>query len=62
MKPFKANALVLYYQVVLRHQPEKKILRSYFKCDMKNEKCDVVRLVTTIEPKIMAYLQAWQSV
>ena len=61
MKPFKANALVLYYQVVSRHQPEKKILRSYFKCDMKNEKCDV-KLGTTIEPKIMAYLQTWQSV
>ena len=29
---------------------------------MKNEKCDVVKLGTTIEPKIMAYLQAWQSV
>ena len=62
MKPFKANALVLYYQGVSGHQPEKKILRSYFKCDMKNEKRDVVRLGTTIEPKIMAYLQAWQSV
>ena len=64
VKPFKTSVLVLFCQRDRDTSPkeEKKMLRSYFMCDMQNEKCDVVKLGTTIEPKIMAYLQSWQSV
>ena len=58
IKPFRTNALELFFQEVSRHQPEKKMLRSYFEYNRRNGKCDVVKLSTTIEPKIVAYLLA----
>ena len=38
------------------------MLRSYFEYNRRNGKCDVVKLGTTIEPRIVAYLLACQSV
>ena len=37
IKPFKANILVLYYQEISGHQPE-KMLRTYFEYNMRKEK------------------------
>ena len=38
IKPFKANTLILYYQWISEHQPEKKILRTYFESNMRKGK------------------------
>ena len=56
IKPFRANALVQNYPGMSR--PKKKMLRPYFEYSMRKGKCDVVKLGTTIEPRIVAYLLA----
>ena len=45
IKPFRANTLVLYYQGISGHQPE-KILLTYFEYNMRKEKCDFVTVIT----------------
>ena len=50
IKPVRANALVLYYQRMSRHQPEKrkKMFRPYFEYKMKEGKCEVVPFSTPV--------------
>ena len=47
LKPFRTNALVLNYQEMSGHQPE-KMLRSYFEYNMRKGKCDVVTVSTSV--------------
>ena len=44
---FRANALVLCYQGMSGHQPE-KMLRTYFEYNMRKEKYDVVTVFTPV--------------
>ena len=45
IKPFRVNTLVLYYQGISGHQPE-KLLRTYFEYNMRREKCEFVAVIT----------------
>ena len=49
IKPFRANVLVLYYQGMSRHHPE-KMLRSYFEYNKKKKggECDVLTVSTSV--------------
>ena len=68
IKPFKANTLILYYQWISGHQPE-KILRTYFEYNMRKRKCDFVTVMTdltepntAIKSSIVDYFLAQKSV
>ena len=45
IKPFRANTLILYYQWISWHQPEKKQLRTYFEYNMRKEKYAISSLL-----------------